>query len=32
LSGASLLLQIGLLDPLAPCGVAFSNALRADVP
>ena len=32
LSGASLYFQYAISDAAAPCGVALSNALRADVP
>ena len=32
LSGQSLYFQYGIADTAGPCGVALSNALRADVP
>ena len=32
MSGLSLYFQSALVDPAAVCGVALSNALRADVP
>ena len=32
LSGASLFFQYGIQDAAAVCGVALSNALRADIP